>query len=145
MHALNPTFTQLFILLPGISVYCSLTNRHFVLDTPKHRLNMEVRSPKFIFVLCAQLYSLAEAPHPPSHCIWAHIRRRFRIYLFVTGPNMSGKSTYLRQVILLSIMGQVCDWCFYKISVLRIRDVYPGFRILIFTHPGSKNSNERQG
>jgi hypothetical protein len=38
------------------------------------------------------------------------------------------------------------------ISVLRIGDVYPGSRILIFTHPGSripdpgsKNSNERQG
>ncbi len=35
--------------------------------------------------------------------------------------------------------------------MLRIRDVYPGYRILIFTHPGSrisdpgsKNSNERQ-
>ncbi len=25
-----------------------------------------------------------------------------------------------------------------KISVLRIRDVYPGSRILIFTHPGSR-------
>ncbi len=37
-------------------------------------------------------------------------------------------------------------------SVLRIRDVYPGSRILIFTHPGSrisdpgsKNSNKREG
>jgi hypothetical protein len=44
-------------------------------------------------------------------------------------------------------------------AVLRIRDVYPGFRILIFTHPGSrisdpgsqvpdpgsKNSNKREG
>jgi hypothetical protein len=36
--------------------------------------------------------------------------------------------------------------------VLRIRDVYPGSRILIFTHPGSrisdpgsKNSNKREG
>ncbi len=30
-------------------------------------------------------------------------------------------------------------------TVLRIRDVYPGSRILILTHPGSKNSNKRQG
>ncbi len=29
--------------------------------------------------------------------------------------------------------------------MLRIRDVYPGSRILIFTHPGSKNSNKRDG
>ncbi len=29
--------------------------------------------------------------------------------------------------------------------MLRIRDVYPGSRILIFTHPGSKNSNKREG
>jgi hypothetical protein len=29
--------------------------------------------------------------------------------------------------------------------VLRIRDVYPGSRILIFTHPRSKNSNKREG
>jgi hypothetical protein len=26
----------------------------------------------------------------------------------------------------------------WEISVLRIRDVYPGSRILIFTHPGSR-------
>jgi hypothetical protein len=32
-----------------------------------------------------------------------------------------------------------------KITVLRIRDVYPGSRILIFTRPGSKNSNKREG
>jgi hypothetical protein len=30
------------------------------------------------------------------------------------------------------------------LPVLRIRDVYPGSRILIFTHPGSKNSNKRE-
>ena len=30
-------------------------------------------------------------------------------------------------------------------TVLRIRDVYPGSRILIFTHPGSKNRNKREG
>ncbi len=28
--------------------------------------------------------------------------------------------------------------------VLRIRDVYPGWRILIFNHPGSKNSNKKE-
>ncbi len=34
----------------------------------------------------------------------------------------------------------------YLVPVLRIRDVYPGSRILIFTHPiGSKNSNKREG
>jgi hypothetical protein len=39
----------------------------------------------------------------------------------------------------------------YLMPVLRIRDVYPGSRILIFTHPGSrisdpgsKNSNKRE-
>jgi hypothetical protein len=31
-----------------------------------------------------------------------------------------------------------------KLPVLRIRDVYPGSRILIFTHPGSKNCNKRE-
>jgi hypothetical protein len=30
-------------------------------------------------------------------------------------------------------------------KVLRIRDVYQGFRILIFIHPGSNNSNKRGG
>jgi hypothetical protein len=29
-------------------------------------------------------------------------------------------------------------------TVLRIQDVYPGSWILIFTHPGSKNSNKRE-
>ncbi len=34
----------------------------------------------------------------------------------------------------------------YLVPVLRIRDVYPGSQILIFTHPiGSKNSNKREG
>ncbi len=40
-------------VLTCIRIHCSLTNRHFVLDTLKHRFNMEVRSPKFIFALCA--------------------------------------------------------------------------------------------
>jgi hypothetical protein len=31
-----------------------------------------------------------------------------------------------------------------KKAVLRILDVYPGSRILIFTHPGSKNSSKRE-
>jgi hypothetical protein len=31
----------------------------------------------------------------------------------------------------------------YTLSVLRIRDVYPGSRILILIHPGSNNSNKR--
>jgi hypothetical protein len=33
------------------------------------------------------------------------------------------------------------------IPILRIRDVYPRFRILIFSHPGSwiQNSNKREG
>jgi hypothetical protein len=30
---------------------------------------------------------------------------------------------------------------FYFLPVLRIRDVYPGSRILIFTHPGSRISD----
>jgi hypothetical protein len=30
-------------------------------------------------------------------------------------------------------------------SVLQIRDVNNGSRTLIFTHPGSKNSNKREG
>jgi hypothetical protein len=29
------------------------------------------------------------------------------------------------------------------VSVLRIRDVYPGSRILIFTHPGSRISDPK--
>jgi hypothetical protein len=33
----------------------------------------------------------------------------------------------------------------YIPPLLRIRDVHPGSRILIFTHPGSKNSNKREG
>jgi hypothetical protein len=43
-------------------------------------------------------------------------------------------------------------YCTYPVPVLRIRYVYPGSRILIFTHPGSwisdpgsKNSNKREG
>ncbi len=45
-------------------------------------------------------------------------------------------------------------FCFWHalLSVLRIRDVYPGSRILIFTHPGfrisdpeSQNINKREG
>jgi hypothetical protein len=33
----------------------------------------------------------------------------------------------------------------FLVPVLRIRDVYPGSRILNFTHPGSKNSSKREG
>jgi hypothetical protein len=31
-----------------------------------------------------------------------------------------------------------------SLSVLRIRDVYPGSRILIFTHPGSRIQKQQQ-
>ena len=34
---------------------------------------------------------------------------------------------------------------FREKKVLRIRDVHPRSRILIFTHPGSKNNNKREG
>ena len=33
-----------------------------------------VRSPKFIWALCEQLYSLAETLQPPPPRIWTHIR-----------------------------------------------------------------------
>ncbi len=37
-----------------------------------------VKSPKFIWAPCAQLYSLSETPQPPpSARIWAHIRGRY--------------------------------------------------------------------
>ncbi len=36
-----------------------------------------VRSPKFIWTPCVQLYSLAETRTPPSPHIWAHIRGRY--------------------------------------------------------------------
>jgi hypothetical protein len=56
----------------------------------------------------------------------------------IRNPKQNGMSGYFREF-------------FYIIPVLRIRDVYPGSRILIFTHPGSpisdpgsKNSNERE-
>jgi hypothetical protein len=35
-----------------------------------------IRSPKFIWAPCAQLYSLAETPQPPPR-IWAPIRGRY--------------------------------------------------------------------
>ncbi len=35
--------------------------------------------------------------------------------------------------------------CLYVLhAVLRIRDVYPGSRILIFTHPGSRIQKQQQ-
>ncbi len=33
-----------------------------------------VRSPKFIWAPCAQLYSLAETLQPPTPAFWAHLR-----------------------------------------------------------------------
>jgi hypothetical protein len=49
------------------------------------------------------------------------------------------------------VVGTWKTWIFVP-AVLLIRDVYPGSRILIFTHPGSriphpgsKNSNKREG
>jgi hypothetical protein len=48
----------------------------FTLQMDKSYFKYGVRSPKFIWAPCAQLYSLAEtpqSPHPPPR-IWAHIR-----------------------------------------------------------------------
>jgi hypothetical protein len=44
--------------------------------TPFHSISQvkyDVRSPKVIWAPCAQLYSLAKTPQPPSPCNWAHI------------------------------------------------------------------------
>jgi hypothetical protein len=44
-----------------------------------HACKYGVRSPKFFWAPCAQLYSLAETPQPPppSPRIWAHIPGRY--------------------------------------------------------------------
>jgi hypothetical protein len=46
----------------------------------------------------------------------------------IRNPKQNGMSGYFREI-------------FYIIPVLRIRDVYPGSWILIFTHPGSRISD----
>jgi hypothetical protein len=47
----------------------------FCLSHPQ--FNYGVRSPKFIWAPCAQLFSLADTPQPPPPRIWAHIRGRY--------------------------------------------------------------------
>ncbi|CAE1322196.1 MSH4 [Acanthosepion pharaonis] len=56
-------------------------------------------------------------------------------FIIITGPNMSGKSTYLRQVALLQIMAQIGSY---------IPSVYASFRICdqIFSRIGSDDDLE---
>jgi hypothetical protein len=64
------------------AVYCSSVLeklRRYLLfgATTRNRLNIELDLTKVIWVPFAQLYSLAETPHPPPPRIWAHIRGRY--------------------------------------------------------------------
>ncbi len=43
----------------------------------------------------------------PNNCLMGDSREM----LLITGPNMSGKSTYMRQIALLSIMAQIVALC----------------------------------
>jgi hypothetical protein len=65
----------------------------------------------------------------------------------ISSKAAGGRGTLPRPFATLSKMESagILGKFFNIIPVLRIRDVYPESRILIFTHPGSKNSNKREG
>jgi len=46
---------------------------------------------------------LGDVPYVPNSCIMSHDLTVF----LITGPNMSGKSTYMRQIALISVMAQI--------------------------------------
>ena len=54
----------------------------------------------------------------PNNCLMGDSREM----LLITGPNMSGKSTYMRQIALLSIMAQIGCFVPAKEAVLPIFD-----------------------
>ena len=54
----------------------------------------------------------------PNNCMMGDNRQM----LLITGPNMSGKSTYMRQIALISIMAQICCFVPAKKAVLPIFD-----------------------
>ncbi len=61
--------------------------------------------------------------------------------------SISSRSAYLHNItntwLMVRHLGLLDIWIWYR-TVLRIRDVYPGSRILIFTHPGSRIQNQQQ-
>lgn len=54
----------------------------------------------------------------PNNCMMGDNRQM----LLITGPNMSGKSTYMRQIALISIMAQIGCFVPAKKAVLPIFD-----------------------
>ncbi len=58
-------------------------------------LKYGVRSPEFIWVPCAQLYSLAETPHPPPPHLRALLLSQHRRHLFVTPSQQLSASFFI--------------------------------------------------
>jgi hypothetical protein len=64
-------------------------------------------------------------------------------WLFVLEMDMIPLSPKFILVLRLSTGCRRTATACYCVAVLRIRDVYPGSRILIFTHPGSRISDPK--
>jgi hypothetical protein len=67
------------------------------------------------------------------------------IWLRFAKPDSSKhkSATNVQKICISWILSWECYFAVLPISVLRIQDVYPGSRILIFTHPGSRISDPR--
>ncbi|HEY3897176.1 MAG TPA: DNA mismatch repair protein MutS [Chthoniobacter sp.] len=77
--------------------------------------------------------SLVEEKFVPNDVLLDGERNRL---LILTGPNMAGKSTYIRQVALLTLMAQIGSWVPAKEAVIGLAD-------RIFTRVGASDDISR--
>lgn len=70
------------------------------------------------------LDAIMDTPYVPNDTSLGNDKQGCHGTQIITGPNMGGKSSYIRQVALIAILAQVCCLLAYWLSLLSLQARY---------------------